>query len=532
MKKLNGSNIIACKESKKGKSVFNSINPKTLEKSKISFTDSTKDEIVSAAVEAKKAFEKVKKFETEKIALFLEKTSDEILNLGDQLIDIADWETSLGFARLNNERARTCNQLKMFANYIREGSYVNAIIDNSESDRKTNPKPDIRRMLIPIGPVAVFSASNFPFAFGVCGGDTASAWAAGCPVIVKGHPSHPQTSELFARAILDAIEKCGFPPGWFSLIQGKNRKVSEELILHPEIEAVGFTGSRDVGRSIFNLASSRKKPIPLFAEMGSINPVFITKGALAKRLENLAIELSNSITLGAGQFCTKPGILIVPDHPNTNKLIEKVSDNLSKKQIDILLNENVKKNLEKCVRKTLKIADVTLKTGGKSVKDQISFNPTVIVVKSDEFIEESDLQKEHFGPVGIFVICQDNLSFTKIAEKIEGQLTATINLEKDEYCEIIPLISTLKEKAGRIIINGVPTGVEVCNAMQHGGPYPATTSVHTTSVGMEAIKRFLRPVAFQNFPDVLLPIELKNENSKKIMRIVNGSYSRKTIQSS
>ena len=496
---LTGHNLIAGKPSSNGKNSYQSTNPRTQEKNPVVFTDATHDEINEAVQKAEDAFENVPK---EKISDFLKEVSRQILHLGDQLLEVADSETALGITRLIGERTRTCNQLDAFADFIQDTSYKEIVIEKADAKR-TPPKPDIRRMLIPIGPVVVFPASNFPFAFGVCGGDTASAWAAGCPVIVKAHPSHPQTSELFAHAVNKAIDLCNFPKGYFSLIHGKHVEVSKELVLHPDVEAVGFTGSRRAGRAIFDLASHRERPIPVYAEMGSINPVFVLTIN-----EDTAEQLANAITLGVGQFCTKPGVIFIKKE--TDSLIDQVVEKLQAKEPGVLLNENVKSNLINIVSKTKNIDTVEVLLGGHEIPHNLSFENTVFVTDSLTYQKNTVLHQEHFGPVALFVRCNGDDDLLNIAKNLEGQLTATIHVGSSEIKQAKPLVLELTKKVGRLIINGVPTGVEVCTAMNHGGPYPATTALHTTSVGMYAIKRFLRPLAFQNTPMELLPSELQD----------------------
>ncbi len=501
MIKITGKNFIAGERSSKGNDLYASFNPKTLEETNVKFTDATKEEIENALNKAEEAFDNISK---EKIPVFLKEISKQIMKLGDQLLETADIETSLGIPRLVNERKRTCNQLKAFADYIKKDGYLEISLDKKDSKR-TPPKPDIRRMLIPIGPVVVFPASNFPFAFGVCGGDTTSALAAGCPVVVKAHPSHPMTSELFVYAVNKAIDTCDFPKGIFSMIHGKNVEVSKQLVLHPKAEAIGFTGSLSAGRAIYNLAASREKPIPVFAEMGSINPIFIWDIK-----DDTSEQIASSITLGTGQFCTKPGVIFVKEK-ESEKLINSVIEKIKEKNPGLLLNENIRENLLETVNKTKETNNVELLFGGCRIENKNAFENTVFVTNSKTFLNDKNIQKEHFGPVVIFVKCKDNNEFLEIAKNLEGQLTGTIHVKDKNIKEIKTLFSSLTKKVGRIIINGVPTGVEVCESMNHGGPYPATTSIHFTSVGMYAVKRFLRPIAFQNTPKKLLPEELKKE---------------------
>jgi len=523
MVKITGSNYIGGQPANNGNSTYHSINPKTQKSSDISFFNATNQEIKKSVKGALDAFQKLQLYTRTDVASFLRNISVQIQILEDQLIQICSWETALTENRLINERNRTCNQIEMFASYIEKGDYVEAVIDKKEG----NDKPDIRRMLIPLGPVLVFPASNFPFAFGVCGGDTISAFAAGCPVVVKAHPSHPQTSELFAHAINQAIKKTGFPKEMFSLIHETKSEMIKEMIMQPEFEAIGFTGSYHAGRMIYDLASSRRKPIPVFAEMGSINPVFITKKAIQKRAESLALMLVDSITLGVGQFCTKPGILFIPE--TANAFVSTIADNIKDKNMGVLLNKSISKNYIDCIQKTLKTKQVKLLAEDTEKLDEGIYDNTLFITNLATYKREKELQVEHFGPTAIIVTYKKLKDLIDLMPYLEGQLTGTIHFENSEISEIKPFIELLKHKVGRLIINGVPTGVEVCYAMQHGGPYPATTAVYSTSVGIYAIKRFLRPVAFQDMPNELLPTALQNKNQGNIMRVVNQEYTRKDV---
>ena len=518
MIELTGKNFIATQPSAIGDHVNYAVDPKTQKKNGVGFVDATDSEIAAAFDNASESFETVSKND---LPLFLKEIAQQILSLGDQLIDVADGEIGLGAQRLINERKRTVDQLHAFAEYIQEGSFVEAIIDKDQNAIQGS-KPDIRRMLFPIGPVAVFPASNFPFAFGVCGGDAASAWAAGCPVVVKAHPSHPQTSELFAHAVNNAIDICHLPKGMFSLLHGEQISVSKQLVLHPKLEAIGFTGSLSAGRAIYDLAATREKPIPVFAEMGSINPIFVVE-----KNDDTAQQLADSVTLGMGQFCTKPGVIFIKE--TDGDLIEDVIKILREKQSSVLLNKSIQQGLVKRVDKTRDVDGVNMLLGGCSLEKNNSFENTVLVTTSVVFLESIRLQYEHFGPVVLFVKCASEDDFIEIADHLIGQLTATVHIDRKNIERVSRLFSVLRKKAGRLILNGVPTGVEVCTAMHHGGPYPATTSPHFTSVGMTAIKRFLRPVSFQNMPDELLPVELRDSNEKNILRLVNKQYTREAI---
>ncbi|MEZ4670114.1 MAG: aldehyde dehydrogenase (NADP(+)) [Anaerolineae bacterium] len=527
---LTGSNFIAGTTSHSGTVTFPSINPRTKQAGETVFHNATPAEIHAAVTAAAEAFEHTRHYPAARIADFLDKVAEEINALGDELLQTADMETGLGLPRLTGERGRTTGQLQAFAKLLREGSYVDAIIDTALPDRQPAPRPDIRRMLFPIGPVAVFSASNFPFAFATCGGDTASAWAAGCPVVVKGHPGHPATSELFALAVNKAVAAMDFPAGWFSLIQGNTVEVGQLLVQHKNIAAVGFTGSLRAGRAIFDTAARRETPIPVYAEMGSINPVVILPGALAARSEVLAEGLATSATQGAGQFCTNPGLILMLNSPETQQFISTYRDKMANRDPGVLLNEQIERGLEHAVAATQSLNSVHTLTGGLVVEGNCyCYANTVLQTTATAFVEDAQLQTEHFGPVTLFVVCENRNELESAIKALHGNLTATIHAETDELDVAEALYSLLREKVGRLIWNGFPTGVEVVYAQQHGGPYPATTAPATTSVGMTAIARFQRPVAFQNMPDMLLPAALQNANPLGIWRIVNGERTKEPV---
>lgn len=522
MTNFTGSNFIAGEASKQGSSTFTSVNPRTKQTGSIAFHNATTEEIHTAVTAAADAYEQSRNFSAAKLADFLDTVAAEINALGDELLQTADMETGLGLPRLTGERGRTTGQLQGFAKLLREGTYVEAIIDTALPDRQPAPRPDIRRMRFPIGPVAVFSASNFPFAFAVAGGDTASAWAAGNPVIVKGHPGHPATSELFAHAINRAIVASGFPAGWFSLLQGATVEVGQHLVQHPLLQAVGFTGSLRGGRAIYDTAAQRPNPIPVYAEMGSINPVLILPNALSTRVEALAEGLATSATMGSGQFCTNPGIVFLQDSPETQAFIHTYRDKMAARPAGVLLNEQIESGLEHAVASTQSRPAIHTLTGGYVVDgDSFSYANTVLQTTGSDFIADPALQTEHFGPVTLFVVCASPEELTTALQALHGNLTATIHAEATDLDASKPYVDVLREKVGRVLWNGFPTGVEVVHAQMHGGPYPATTAPATTSVGYTAIQRFMRPVAFQNMPDALLPDALKNANPLNIWRIVN-----------
>jgi len=524
---ISGHNLIAGQWSTQADETFFSVDPRTKTEGSIRFYNATDDEINRAVLEAARTFRTMRQSSAETRAALLEAIAAEIEKLGAALIETADAETGLGMPRLEGERGRTTSQLRLFASLLREGSYVEAIIDPALPNRKPAPRPDIRRMLIPIGPVAVFGASNFPFAFSVAGGDTASALAAGCPVIVKAHPGHPGTSELVARAILAAGEQHGFPPGFFSLVQGDTVRVGQTLVEHPLLEAVGFTGSLRGGRALFDTAAKRPRPIPVYAEMGSINPIVISPAALQVRSEALAEGLVNSVTLGTGQFCTKPGLVFVIDSLESRAFIGRVAELMDQRQPGVLLNQSVLAHLSTGVEQTRASGLVSERTKTDTISaESYCFPNTVFQTTAAQFIQDAVLQSEHFGPVTLFVVCSSRDELIEAVDTLQGNLTATVHSEAEEPAFTGELFSLLREKAGRLIWNGFPTGVEVVPAMQHGGPYPATTTPHTTSVGTTAIQRFLRPVAYQNVPDALLPEALQDANPLNIWRLVDQELTR------
>ncbi len=528
---ISGQNLIAGQWSAQGNETFASVNPRTKAEGSIPHFNATDGEIDLAVRQATRAFKTMRLFTAEARAAFLEAAADEIEKLDAELIETSDAETGLGQSRLEGERGRTTSQLRLFANLLREGSFVEAIIDTAIPNRTPAPRPDIRRMLIPLGPVAVFGASNFPLAFSVGGGDTASAFAAGCPVIVKAHPGHPGTSELVARAILAAGEKQGFPPGFFSMLQGDTVRVGQTLVEHPQLEAVGFTGSLRGGRALFDTAARRPRPIPVFAEMGSINPIVISPQALAVRGDDIAAGLVNSVTLGGGQFCTKPGLVFVVDDAASQAFIARVAELMDQRQPGVLLNQAVLTHLSADVERTCATGHVSERTATDAVTPEgYSFPNTVFQTTGEQFIRDESLQNEHFGPVAIFVTCPTPDVLFEAVESLHGNLTATVHSEAEETGFTGELFSRLREKAGRLIWNGFPTGVEVVYAMQHGGPYPATTAPQTTSVGMTAIKRFMRPVAFQDLPDSLLPDALQDANPLNIWRVVDNQLTRDPLR--
>jgi len=449
-------------------------------------------------------------------ATFLRRIGEQIETLGDELIQVCHEESRLTVDRLRGERVRTINQLVMFADLIEEGSWVDARIDTAQPERKPIPKPDLRRMLIPLGPVAVFSASNFPLAFSVAGGDTASAFAAGCPVVVKGHPAHPRTSALVGDAISRAVTDTGMPPAIFNLITDPSIEIGTNLVTHPVIRAVGFTGSTQAGRNLFNLAMARPDPIPVFAEMSSLNPVLIMPGALRERRAEIVKGLTGSVTLGVGQFCTKPGVVLGLRGSDFEEFTSALGDALAKVEAAPMLYPGIEERLKKSLQKTQPYL-------------RVSQAAHLLVAKAKEFRENHLLQEEIFGPATLLVECENEAEVLKTIESLPGQLTATVHLTPDEEESSRAFLEAFVEKAGRVLLNGYPTGVEVCPSVQHGGPYPATTDSRFTSVGTAAILRFARPVCFQNFAEKLLPAELQNANKLRIWRQINGRLTKDDV---
>lgn len=471
---------------------------------------------------AHSAFDAYRETGLEQRATFLEKIAANILAIGDALIERAMQESGLPRARLEGERGRTVGQLKLFAEVVREGSWLEARIDPAMPDRKPMPRPDLRVRHVPLGPVAVFGASNFPLAFSVAGGDTASALAAGCPVVVKAHPAHPGTSELVGRAIQAAVKECGMPEGVFSLLYGAGNWLGGALVADPRIKAVGFTGSRGGGIALMRIANERAEPIPVYAEMSSINPVLVLPAALAARGEQIAKAFVASLTMGAGQFCTNPGIVMALESPALDQFAAKAAENLGSCPAATMLTPGIAQAYRKGVDRIASRPNVKTiargQPGGGDTFGQSAFFAT----DSRSFIADPALREEVFGSSSVLVRCPDVDTMRGILEQMEGQLTVTLQMDPADHDYARALLPTLERKAGRVLVNGFPTGVEVAHAMVHGGPFPATSDGRTTSVGSLAIFRFLRPVCYQDFPPALLPEALRDGNPLRIPRRVEG----------
>ena len=524
--KLHGKNVIA------GEAISAADGYLTARGDLAEFEEATEAQVDLAFAAAENAFHEFRRTSAVRRAAFLERIGEEIESLGDDLLTAANIETSLPIAeRLAGERARTVNQLKMFATLIREGSWVDARIDRGVPDRKPLPKPDVRRMLIPMGPVAVFGASNFPLAFSVAGGDTASALAAGCPVVFKAHPAHPATSELVAGAIARAAKENRIPPGVFSLLQSTRNAIAIAVVKHPQSRAAAFTGSLRAGRALFDAASSRPEPIPVYAEMGSINPVFLLPGALTERADAIAQGLKTSVMLGGGQFCTSPGLAVGIGSPQFTRFSESLQELLKAAQPPTMLHPGIVQSFESGVKRIRAIEGVqTIPSSSSADNRKLEALPLMFATDFGTFMKHPVLGEELFGPSTLVVRCESRDEMLATARSLEGHLTATIHGTAEDLAEYSALIAILENKVGRLIFNGFPTGVEVCPSMQHGGPYPSTTDSRSTSVGTAAILRFARPVAYQNFPQAALPIELQDENPRGIWRLVDGHPTREKLQ--
>ena len=517
-KQFIGFNIVANK-----KETFQAINPATGEKLDGFFKEATLKEVESAAEKAAKAFAIYRKKSGVEKAIFLETIAEEINALGDALINRCCSESGLPVARITGERGRTTGQLLLFAQLLREGSWVQASIDTALPERLPLPRPDIRSMQIALGPVAVFGASNFPLAFSVAGGDTVSALAAGCSIVVKAHPAHPGTCELIASAITKAAQKTNMPDGVFSMVHG-GAKVGMALVNNKNIKAVGFTGSFKVGKALFDAAAKRKEPIPVYAEMGSVNPVFVLPEALAQNGESIAQGFTNSVNLGVGQFCTNPGMLVVENKIETDVFFQHIKTAFDASVGGTMLTEGIQKNFQRGVAHLQSMNEVHVLGEGKSNETHTSVTPVVFKVDAKEILTQSALSEEVFGPSSVVVLASGKSDLVAIAQKLDGHLTATLFGTPQDLIENRNLIAVLEQKVGRLIINAFPTGVEVCHSMVHGGNFPATTFPNSTSVGTNAIYRFTKPICYQGFTDELLPDELKHSNPLKIVRRVDGKY--------
>ncbi|CAD0008723.1 aldehyde dehydrogenase (NADP(+)) [Flavobacterium salmonis] len=519
-----GQNYIGETLSAKGKTTYKTINPELNTENKTVFYEATQDEITQAVALAEEAFKTYGTIVDVKKADFLEAIADEIEVLGDDLLTTYIQESGLPVGRANGERGRTTGQLRAFATMLREGSWVEAIIN------KTEDKPDIRRMQIPLGPVVVFGASNFPLAFSTAGGDTSSALAAGCPVIVKSHPLHAGTGELVSSAIIKAAQRTGMPNGVFSNLNSSGIEVGKALVEHSSVKAVGFTGSITGGTALCKIAANRPVPIPVYAEMGSINPVVILPSALKLESEKWAKNYAASIVAGTGQFCTNPGLILGINSNELENFITILALETDKLEPACMLHPDIKAKYESLKSEVLGQEGYTQQTNlKKEVKPNYALQ-NVITVNGNTFLKNKTFHKEVFGPFSVVVKCDDIQQLNTIIENLEGQLTGTIlNSDESELKDFKEVIQNLKNKVGRLIFNNVPTGVEVCSGMTHSGPFPASSDSKFTSVGLTAVKRWVRPVTFQDWPNKLLPVALQDENLLGINRTVNDIVTQNPI---
>ncbi len=489
------------------------------------FTDFTEEQIEIVMQEAWNAFHVYRKFSLQQRATFMKAIAAELENCGDALIQTAMQETNLPEARLRGERARTIFQLNSYAEACLKGEWLEARIDTAIPD-KLPPKPDIRKMLVPLGPVVVFGSSNFPFAYSTAGGDTACALAAGCPVIVKAHPAHIQTSTIVANVILKAAGICKMPAGIFSHVYGASFEVGKALVMHPFTKAVGFTGSFSGGKQLFDWGNQRKEPIPVFAEMGSVNPVFLFPEKLNESAADIAKMLAGSITLGAGQFCTNPGLIIGIEGDALQSFMHDLGKTIQQIAPAAMLHSGIVNAYKEKKGIALLQEDVHLLAESETAVKENEGLPTVATATAQAFLKNPVLHHEVFGPYSIVIRCRDIDEMISIAKQLEGQLSCTLMATENEIIQNNALVEAIKNICGRIIINNVPTGVEVCLSMHHGGPFPATTDSRFSAVGADGIKRFARPIAFQNWSNTLLPDELKDGNPLGIWRTVDNELVR------
>lgn len=526
---FNSRNIIGFEESEGTGKTIQGVNPVASSVINEKFYIATKEDVDQALQKANNAFHEYKLTSDESRAGFLEAIADGIEALGEVLVNKASEETGLTEDRIIGERGRTTGQLRMFAKYIREGSYVEASIDTAIPDRAPVPKPDLRKMNVPLGPVVVFGASNFPLAYSVGGGDTAAALAAGCPIVVKAHPGHPGTSAMVGAAIVKAAKENNMPDGVFSLLYDSGFIIGKALVEHSHTRAVGFTGSVAGGRALFDIAAKRDFPIPVFAEMGSINPSILLPEALRLRASSIADYYAGSITVGVGQFCTNPGLILGMKGNGLNNFIEKLSTKIAEAQPATMLHDGISTSYRQKTKEMSRQLGVEfISQADENVKEGEGW-PILAKAMAKEFIANPNLHEEVFGPFSLIIECENGEELKESVSALQGQLTTTLHGEDKDFSDYVDIVTELREKAGRIIFNGVPTGVEVCPSMTHGGPYPATTDSRFTAVGVNSIKRFMRPVTFQNAPQEILPEPLKDLNPEKIWRLIDGKLTKENI---
>lgn len=506
---ITGENFIGTTRSARGKNTFRTFNPEMNSENPWLFVEASETEINEAVDKAWEAFPLYRNTTPEERALFLRTIADEIEALGETLIQTFSQESGLPEGRAKGERGRTVFQLRSFADLIEEDTWKRTSIDHAEPGRVPLSKLDLRQSCIPLGPVAVFGASNFPLAYSTAGGDTASALAAGCPVVVKSHPMHAGTGELVANAVVRAAQKTGMPDGVFSNLNSKGIEVGTQLVSHPKIKAVGFTGSIRGGRALYDLAAKRPEPIPVFAEMGSTNPVVVTQKALETKGAEWANTYADSITLGTGQFCTNPGLILGIQSPELDQFAQDVAAKINAADSTCMLHPNIRASYTELKNERIENPAITALTHVSGVKPNYA-EQAFVRTTGKTYLEQPDLHMEVFGPFSMLVACESREELLAVITQLEGQLTGTIIAADDEVSSLSDLVDALQYRVGRLIFNGVPTGVEVCPSMNHGGPYPASTDSRFTAVGTNSIYRWVRLVSFQNFPPRLLPNELRH----------------------
>jgi NADP-dependent aldehyde dehydrogenase len=523
---LHGSSIVNGAPRSGSGAAFTGFNPASGICLDPAFRSASLDDVEFAANLADEAFAVYGRLPGRKKAEFLRHIAAGIESIASELVERAHRETALPEKRLQGEVGRTVGQLRLFAQVVEDGSWTMARIDPALPDRAPMPRADIRSVLRPLGPVAVFGASNFPLAFSVAGGDTASALAAGNPVIVKAHPAHPGTSELVGQVIAQSVRACGLPAGTFALLFDAGNEVGAALVQHPKVKAVGFTGSLAAGKALMQLAAARPEPIPCFMEMSSTNPFFVLPQALRAQGAQIAAGLFGSFTMGVGQFCTKPGLVYLPQNEAADEFVAELTARTKQAASSPMLTEGICRSYSSRIAEWQRHKAVELLQKGVASGEAGSAQgvPALFQISGNNLLRDRALANEIFGPCTLIVRYESREELLALARGLEGQLTATLYGTDEDLAASSDLIAILEGKAGRLIVNGYPTGVEVCHAMVHGGPYPATSDGRTTSVGSQAIFRFVRPVCYQDFPQAALPEELKDENPLGIWRMVNGTF--------
>lgn len=529
--KLNGHSWIAGRWSLDESQVFSGENPRTSERIDPAFYEASRDEIDEALAQASKVFDAYRKTSPEQRAELLLTFAREVAAAKEELIQRAGWETGLPAGKLEAEWKRVIWQAELFAKMVREQEWQRPICNLGNPFREGSPKPDVRQLLQPVGPVVVFGASNFPLAISVGGTDTVSALAAGCPVVVKAHPAHPGTSELVASCMIRALDQCHLPASVFSMIQGTSHETGAALVTHPETAAVAFTGSLRGGRALFDLASRRRCPIPFYGELGSVNPVFVLPDKLKREHGNFAKAFVQSLTMGVGQYCTNPGIVVLSNRNGIEELYREIEALVSQVEPQTMLHRGIKKAFDLGVKRWSKTQGVHLVASGIQEKDPLANQAMTQVYATtfENFMQLEALREEVFGPASLIVVCEGDDEVLDLASSFGGQLTASIHGTAKDLLHVEPLLRVLERKVGRVIFDGFGTGIEVCEAMHHGGPYPASTHAGYTSIGHQSIYRFVKPVSYQNAPQTLLPKVLKSENPDGIQRFVDGIWTRESL---